>query len=297
MKQIHTFGLVTFKRSARIRAVLDEVVRWARGSNVRLVVHSLMHDLAGEGLTLARDEAELVDKSEVLVSIGGDGTFLAAVHIGKFSDKPVVGINVGDLGFLTDINAEHIAESLSRIHSGDYKIVKRMILSARVLRQGATIATLYALNDVYINRAGKPKLTALAAWHGDDFITCFQADGMIIATPSGSTAYSLAAGGPIIDPSVRAMLLTPICPHSLTERPLILPCDRPIRLQVRQNKAEVFLSTDGFEPVALRYEDEVVVTCGLSDINLVQVSDRSFFELLRQKLSWGKDFKAQEMLP
>ncbi|MDD5673620.1 MAG: NAD(+)/NADH kinase [Chitinivibrionales bacterium] len=297
MKPIKTFGLVTFKRSAKIRQVLDDIIRWAKAANVRLIVHSLMKDLAAEGLTLTQSEAELVDKSEALVSIGGDGTFLAAVHIGKFSEKPVVGINVGDLGFLTDISAEHITENLDKIRQGDYHIVKRMILEAKVLRRGVTLHTLYALNDVYINRAGKPKLTAIAAWHGEDFITCFQADGMIVATPSGSTAYSLAAGGPIIDPSVRAFLLTPICPHSLTERPLIVPCDKSVKLQVRQPNAEVFLSTDGFEPVALSYEDEVVITGGAAVINLIQVSQRSFFELLRQKLSWGKDFKTRDALP
>jgi NAD+ kinase len=297
MKQICSFGLVTFKRSDKIRMVLDEIIRWAQKTGARLVVHSLMHDLVREGLTLASSEAELVDKSEALVSIGGDGTFLAAVHIGKFSEKPVVGINVGDLGYLTDISAEHLEESLNRIHQGNYAIVKRMILEARVVRLGKPLATLYALNDIYINRAGKPKLTAIAAWHGEDMITCFQADGMIIATPSGSTAYSLSAGGPIVEPGVRALVLTPICPHSLTERPLILSCDKPVRLQIRQKGAEVFLSTDGFEPVALKYEDEVVVSAGAAGINLIQVSPRSFFELLRMKLSWGKDFKTREALP
>jgi NAD+ kinase len=130
----------------------------------------------------------------------------------------------------------------------------------------------------------------VAAWFGSDFITDFQADGIIVATPSGSTAYSLAAGGPIVEMSMRAFLVTPICPHSLTERPILLPADRPIRLVISQRNPDLILSADGLEWIRLQSGDEITITCGGDQSNIIQLSERSCFELLRTKLAWGQDY-------
>jgi NAD+ kinase len=152
----------------------------------------------------------------------------------------------------------------------------------------------HALNDIFINRFDNPKLTSIAAWHGDHFITDFYSDGIIVATPSGSTAYSLSAGGPIVEPGVHAFLVTPICPHSLSERPLILSSDQPIRFVMRQKNAEVLLSADGLESMKLQSDDEVMITYGGDQTNLIQLSSRSYFDLLRIKLEWGKSYKWSE---
>jgi NAD+ kinase len=211
--------------------------------------------------------------------------------LSKFSGKPVVGVNMGGLGFLTDVAVEEVEAALERIHRGDYATVSRMMLEAKVFRDGGEQRVFHALNDVFINRSDSPKLTSIAAWCGDRYITDFHSDGIIVATPSGSTAYSLSAGGPIVEPGVRAFLVTPICPHSLSERPLILSCDHPIRFTMRQKNAEVLLSADGLESMKLHYNDEVIITYGGEQTNLIQLSSRSYFDLLRVKLDWGKTYK------
>lgn len=134
-------------------------------------------------------------------------------------------------------------------------------------------------------------MTAISAWYGNDFITDFFADGVIVATPNGSTAYSLSAGGPIIEPNVKAFLLTPICPHSLTERPIILPSDNVIKLVVSETNSECLLSADGLESIQLQYNDEVIIHYGGDQTNLIQLAERSYFSLLRKKLDWGKAYK------
>ena len=225
------------------------------------------------------------------MSIGGDGTFLSVARMCRYSEKPVIGINLGGLGFLADIGLENIEESLMLLHEGHYTTISRMVLDACLIRQSEKICTFNALNDIFINRINTPKLTSISAWHGDDYITDFYADGIIVATPSGSTAYSLSAGGPIVEPSVKAFLLTPICPHSLTERPIILASDRAIRLVVNEKNPDLLLSADGLESTKLQSGDEVIISKGGTHSNLIQLTNRSYFALLRHKLDWGKGYK------
>jgi len=198
---------------------------------------------------------------------------------------------MGGLGFLTDVAPEEVEGALQRIHAGDYATVNRMMLKASVTRDKKELRVFHALNDIFINRFDSPKLTSIAAWHGEHFITEFHSDGIIVATPSGSTAYSLSAGGPIVEPSVHAFLVTPICPHSLTERPLILSIDQPVRLVMRQKIGNVVFSADSLETMQLQCNDEVTVTFGGDQTNLIQLSSRSYFDLLRVKLEWGKSYK------
>jgi len=291
MQSIASFGIVAFKQSAAIESVLARMQAWSRTSGVAVYFHPLLSTSVADPAQACATEEQFLQRSAAVVSVGGDGTFLSAIHLCKFSGKPVVGVNMGGLGFLTDVATEDVETALSRMAAGDYKIVNRMALKAAVIRTGVEIAALHALNDVFINRFDQPKLISIEAWHGLNFITEFHSDGIIVATPSGSTAYSLAAGGPIIEPNVRAFLVTPICPHSLTQRPLILPCDTFIRFVVPHKSAEMVLSADGLESVKLHGGDEAVITFDGDRTNLIQLSSRSYFELLRAKLDWGKNYK------
>jgi NAD+ kinase len=294
MIPIASFGIIAFKRSQQIHSTLDRILQWSRSTGVPVFFHPVLASSVPGSASVCATEAELLSKCEALVSVGGDGTFLSAVHLSHFSGKPVIGVNMGGLGFLTDIGPEDLENSFDRMSKGDYRSSARMLLEARVLRDGNTLATMRALNDVFVNRFDKPKLTSISVFSGDQYISEFVSDGLIVASPSGSTAYSLAAGGPIVDPDVKAFLLTPICPHSLTERPLILPCDRQLRLVMSQKSAEVMLSADGIESMRLKSGDEVLVSyCG-DQTNLIQLSQRSHFDLLRSKLGWGKDFKGSD---
>jgi NAD+ kinase len=291
MKPIGSFGIIAFRQSEKIHFTLDRILKWSEAGGVPVFFHPVTASYVHNSAYVCATENELISKSEALVSVGGDGTFLSAVHLSHFSGKPVIGVNMGGLGFLTDIGPEDLEGCLDKLTKGDYRTTARMLLEARIIRGGNVLSTMRALNDIFINRFDKPKLTSISAFSGDRYISEFVSDGLIVSTPSGSTAYSLAAGGPIVDPDVKAFLLTPICPHSLTERPLILPCDRQVRLVMSQKNAEMTLSADGIESLRLKSSDEVLVSfCG-DQTNLIQLSQRTHFDLLRSKLGWGKDFK------
>jgi NAD+ kinase len=289
MKPIKSFGIIAFKKTAQVRRILAELHGWTQAHDIQALFHPLLRSQLPRKSPLAKTERQLIDKSGALISVGGDGTFLSVAHLVKFTGKPVVGINAGGLGFLTDIGIENLSASLMKIVRGDYAMMSRMVIRAELTRDKKVVATLHALNDIFINRFHTPKLTSISAWYGEDFITDFQADGIIIATPSGSTAYSLAAGGPIVEPGLCAFVLNPICPHSLTERPLILPAQKPIRLLINRKNPDLLLSADGLESIRLRQGDEIIVSYDGKQANLIQLAERPYFELLRTKLHWGID--------
>jgi NAD+ kinase len=291
MNTIKSIGIVAFKRSPEMQCALKRIFEWSLARRVKVLFHPGLRGRLPRAARVARTMERFVGGSDAFVSLGGDGTFLAAAHIAKFSSKPIVGVNLGALGFLTDIGPDEIETHLSRIIDGRYTIVRRPVLEATLVRRKHALATFLALNDIFINRANTPKLTSISAWHGRDFITDFQADGIIVSTPCGSTAYSLSAGGPIIHPDVNAFLLTPICPHSLTERPIILSAGKGLRLLINQKNPDLQLSADGIESIQLHRGDEVEVRFGGARITIIQLSRRSHFELLRRKLDWGQDPK------
>jgi NAD+ kinase len=291
MKSITSFGIVSFKKNEQVSEILLRIQRWASGNNFTVYFHPILHGQLQNGAQVEESEDIFLEKSDAIVSVGGDGTFLSVAHISRFSEKPVVGVNLGGLGFLTDIGPEELETCLDKIKSGEYHLMSRMVLDACVTRGGISVCKFKALNDIYINRINMPKLTSISAWCGDAFITDFFADGLIVATPNGSTAYSLSAGGPIVEPTVQAFLLTPICPHSLTERPLILPADRPVRLVVNEKNPDLLLTADGLESFNLQCGDEVTVSYGGVRKNLIQLAERSYFSLLREKLGWGRGYK------
>jgi NAD+ kinase len=292
-KTIDTFGIVSFKRTPAVADVLERIRLWASGAGTGVIYHPILAAQLSRHEKTEASETDFIEKSDAIVSVGGDGTFLSVARMSGFSEKPIVGVNLGGLGFLTDISPEHLEERLGKISRGDYATISRMVLEARVLRGGAEVHRFKALNDVYINRVNVPKLTSISARCGNAFITDFFADGIIVATPSGSTAYSLSAGGPIVEPSVQAFLLTPICPHSLTERPLILPADTPIKLTVNDKNPDLLLTADGLESFNLHSGDEVIVSYGGVRKNLIQLAEKSYFSLLREKLGWGQGYKKE----
>jgi len=291
VKKINSFGVVAFKKSEMVRSVLNKIQAWSEHAEVPVLFHPLLKRRLPPGGKLARSATELIAKSDALISVGGDGTFLSLAHMVKFTEKPIIGINLGGLGFLADLDPENIECDLQKIHSGCYIDINRMVIKAVVVRNNTTVFTSHALNDIFINRYARPKLISLSAWYGDDFITDFQADGVIVATPSGSTAYSLAAGGPIVEPGTRAFLLTPICPHSLTERPIILPAEKNIRLVVNRKNPSLILSADGIHTIKLKNGDEIIVSYQGDKANLIQFAENTYFNSLRKKFNWGRDYK------
>lgn len=294
MQPVKSFGVVALAELPHLKSVIGRMFTWSRAKGVPVIFHPFLKSIAPAGAAIAADEKTLVASSDALISVGGDGTFLSVAHLCRFTQKPMAGINLGGLGFLTDIGPENLEENLEKISAGRYAIISRMVLEACLLRQGTAQCTFNALNDIFINRINIPKLASISAWYGGDFIADFQADGIIVATPSGSTAYSLSCGGPIVEPDVKALLLTPICPHSLSERPLLLPAEKPVRLRVNERNPDLLLSADGLDSVKLQCGDEITVSCGGASTNLIQITEQSYFSLLRTKLSWGTVAKRKQ---
>ncbi len=293
-KHVRCIGVVSFKDSAAIRGLLERIARWASRRPVRIAFHPPRTPRLPRGIETPASKREFLRASDVLLSLGGDGTFISVVHMAGFSRKPVVGVNTGGLGFLTDITPRVLESSLDHIAAGEFDVVHRMTLEARIVREGETVKKLRALNDLFINRCDKPKLITVGAWYGNNHISTFQGDGVIVATPSGSTAYSLAAGGPIVEPDLELFLFTPICSHSLTERPLILSSSTPIRLTTEPDNPHAMVSADGLETVKLKGGDEILIGRGEADTKLLHLSGLSYFDLLRRKMNWGKNLKARD---
>jgi len=294
MKTLNSFGVVAFKESPRVEDIVNRLLVWAKKNNLHIAFHPALQNKVGQKELVAADECDLISRSDALVSVGGDGTFLSVAHMCKFSEKPIIGINLGSVGFLTDLCPETLEESMNKVRNREYTIITLPALETSVLRSGEKVCTLHALNDIYVNRINKPKITSISTWYGDDYVTDFFADGIIVATPNGSTAYSLSAGGPIVEPGVKAFLLTPICPHSLTERPLILSSDRSIRLIVNERNPDLLLSADGLQSFTLQCGDEILISYSDIKTNMVQLGQKSYFDLLRQKLEWGRGYKQRD---
>ncbi len=235
---------------------------------------------------------ELFDRSDILISIGGDGTLLSLSRRSYAYDKPILGINAGNLGFLTDVKLTEIEEFIEKIFKGEYRIDHRMVLSVELLSQVAN-KSLIAFNDVVLSR---PSIEGMV--NVDAYVTSQEAhmikkhlnryygDGVIISTPTGSTAYNLSAGGPIVYPLTEALIVTPICPHSLTERPLVLPADFEILFESRD---ETIIVVDGQDIYNLKFFDGICIKIAPKGVRMIHRLERNYFDILKQKLHWGSN--------
>lgn len=237
------------------------------------------------------DKNALVTQVGLVVILGGDGTLLGMANCIAEADAtiPILGVNFGSLGFLTEVTLPELYPSLEAAVTGAAHIEERLMLRATTMRGGAVFAENIALNDVVVTKAARSRMIDLLVSVGDEFVTRVKADGLIVATPTGSTAYNLAAGGPIVQPSVDALILTPIAPHTLTNRPIVIPASSPVRVQPQmEDRAEVFVTFDGQAGFLVQAGDEIRICRAAQTLRLVRPSTRSYFEVLRQKLKWGE---------
>lgn len=229
-------------------------------------------------------------RMDLLVTLGGDGTLLRGARLVATHHTPVLGVNLGHLGFLTSIQPDALEASLVRFAAGEHWLDVRFTLQARVVTRDGTVGTEYmALNDAVLHKGGFARVIQLAVFVGEEReeVGAYAADGLILSTPTGSTAYSLSAGGAIVAPSMECLLATPICPHTLAVRPLVLPAETRIEVEIRDPSAEVVLTLDGQEGEALVNGDRLVVSRGEATVPLVRFEGQSFFTTLRRKLHWG----------
>ncbi|MEY4094290.1 MAG: putative inorganic polyphosphate/ATP-NAD kinase [Acidobacteriota bacterium] len=248
--------------------------------------------LFASGTRTTVDRSAMPSQVDLAIVLGGDGSLLAMAKTIAESgrDIPILAVNFGSLGFLTEITRPEILDSLDAVLNNRATHDLRMMLRAVGTRGGQAFATHMALNDVVFSRTALSRMIDLSVSVGDQMVTSIKADGLIVATPTGSTAYNLAAGGPIVHPAMDALVLTPIAPHTLTNRPIVIPTERGVRVQSTSTNAgdEVYVSIDGQTGFGMQRGDEVSITKSDRPMRLIRATSRSYFEVLRQKLKWNE---------
>lgn len=241
------------------------------------------------GCSVAEAEPEKLARSvDLILVLGGDGTMIATSRMIGDTDVPVLGVNYGGLGYLAEFRIEELYSALESILSGNYRLDKRVMLAVELMRGNEQVTRNRVLNDVVINKSALARIIEIEAYLNQQFVNSFRADGLIVSTPTGSTAYNLSAGGPVIYPSMNAVVITPICPFTLSNRPIVVPDDAVIELCLKTEQEDVALTLDGQVGFPLKVEDRVVIHKSQTTFNLVQPMNRNYFDVLRDKLRWGR---------
>ncbi|MDW8167848.1 MAG: NAD(+)/NADH kinase [Acidobacteriota bacterium] len=269
-------------------SIIEHLSRFLAERGIELVAEPIIEEMApGCRATLVPPE-KLPSTIDLLVVMGGDGTMLAAARLMGGRRIPVLGVNFGGLGYLTEFTLEEMFPALERALMEEALVDSRMMLDAFVYRAGQCVAEYSVLNDAVVNKSALARIIQIECWIDGAPVTTFRADGLIVSTPTGSTAYSLSAGGPIVHPSVAAIVITPICPHMLTNRPLVISDQSDVKLILRTPREEVTLTLDGQVGFALQVGDEVIVHKSAKTFDLISPPNKNYFQVLRDKLYWGK---------
>jgi len=286
MTPIEQIGIFSKPNAEAAYQVVPRLLHWLSERNLRCRLDELTAQYAGLPDGLPREHVP--DGCQLIVVLGGDGTLLSAARATGSREIPLFAVNLGSLGFLTAITTESLFAELQRVIAGDTKISKRRMLHVDLVRAGEVRASYEALNDIVITKASIARMIEVEAYVNNHFMCAYRADGLILASPTGSTAYSLAAGGPIVFPTVEAVCITPICPHTLTNRPVIVPSDVFISIVNRAADESAFLTVDGQVGEPLNEGDEINSRRSDHFIHLIRPPQNSFFDVLRQKLKWGE---------
>ena len=284
---IRCVGILALAQRGRVAEALHDVVKWFAAREIAVL---LAEEHAAEfGLPeLAAPRAELAARADLLMSLGGDGTLLGTARLAAPLGKPVLGVNLGGFGFLAALPQEGMLEHLAEVMAGRGRVQSRMMLQASVFQGTKPVATFLALNDIVVARGALSRLSRLHTRISGEPVSDFPADGMIVATPTGSTGYALSAGGPAVDPEMRALIVTPICPHTLSARTIVVPAGRTVAIELPEAAGEgLHLTADGQEGMSLQAAECVEVTEAPFSACLVGLAGDSFYSKLREKLGWG----------
>jgi NAD+ kinase len=287
-RRINSVGLVVKRNRPEALAIARELAGWIRAHGLTALADRAV---ARQIEARAMAPAELARRADLIVVLGGDGTMLSVARLVGERETPILGVNLGSLGFLTEVHRTEARESLDRVLSGDFEVDRRITLEATIAsdsrrRAARKASVMRALNDVVINKRAIGRLLELDVTADRKPFCSYRCDGLIVATPTGSTAYALSAGGPIIFPTLGVMVLAPICPHALSNRPVVLPDSFEIEVRVTTPDHDASLTLDGQESMRLRRDDVVHIRKGKSTVALVR-SEHPYFEIWRDKLHWG----------
>ena len=292
MSSINRIGIVLKPNQPKALNTICELAVWLAERNIRL--------LGGPEIERQRIEHEtgcaveevptnkLAAEVDLMLVLGGDGTMIATARLAGDQEVPVLGVNYGGLGYLTEFRIEELFSALEMILSGNYRLDKRVMLDVELQRHDTVLTSNRVLNDVVINKSALARIIEIEVSFNHQFVSSFRADGLIVASPTGSTAYNLSAGGPIVFPSMNAVVLTPICPFTLSNRPLVVPDSGEIELTLKTDNEDVALTLDGQVGFPLQVEDRVTIRKSKTTFNLIQPSTRNYFDVLRDKLRWGR---------
>ncbi len=278
------FGIIGHLQRPNLEKTVKTVIDWLKSQNLKYWVCEELAEAVSE-TEYVKPYSRIWEGADCILSLGGDGTMLFSIRAVGDHGIPVFGINVGSLGFLTEIMPEDIPSELEKLKNGKYTIEERMALEANIV--GTEKGKYYALNDIVLDRGETIRLIKLDLYRNNQFVCPYNADGLIISTPTGSTAYNLAAGGPVLHPHLGALIANPICPHSLTLRPILFDDQSELMVKVSSGETDVRLTVDGQISCILDPGAEVVVRKAPHVVKLIRIKDYSFFEILRTKLHWG----------
>jgi NAD+ kinase len=285
MRKIETVGIISKPKIAEAPEIVCGVLEWLEKRGVQCRCDRQTAEYAGNRPYFSREE--LPEGTDLIIVLGGDGTLLSAARVVAGCNIPLFAVNLGHLGFLTAIRVEDLYPELERALKGEHRIGRRRMVDCELVRDGEIIGTYSALNDVVITKSELARMIDLDAHVDNHFVAAYKADGLIIATPTGSTAYSLSAGGPVIFPSVNAFCITPICPHMLTNRPVIVPDSSVIQI-LNHGEDRTYLTIDGQVGEPLSKGDRIVCRSSPKTIQLIRPPKMLFFDVLREKLKWGE---------
>lgn len=282
-----TVGIVSRPRRSNLATVVPPLLEWFASRKI----HVLYDEETATCLPHSTDglpRAQVAQQAQLLLVLGGDGTLLAAARVVAPHGIPILPINMGSLGFLTSFTLEEMYPAIEETLAGRASSSERVMLAVDLLREGAVVERQTVLNDAVVNKGTLARMIDLQLTIDGDFVCRYTADGLIVATPTGSTAYSLSAGGPIVHPAVECWVITPICPHTLTDRPVIVRDSACVEIALSENAESVFLTLDGQTGIPMRPGDKVRLRRSSQRLKLIQPPAKPYFEILRSKLKWGE---------
>jgi len=284
--KLDSVGLMVNYKKEKTQETACRIIDWLNTKKLKVCIEG------NKGKEIGREELncpteKFLKNVDLIISLGGDGTLLRAARLVAIEDIPIFGVNLGGLGFLTQIGIDDLEKSLEKLYRGRYFLDERMMLSCTVKRKDKEIKKLIALNDVVIGKGAFARIICLATYVNNNYVITYSADGLVVSTSTGSTAYSLSAGGPIVNPNINSIILTPICPHTLSARPLIISENDQVQIKLESSEEEVMATIDGQEGFALEPNDEVMVKKSDHKAQLITFKDKSFYAILREKLRWS----------
>lgn len=292
MTSIKRIGVVVKPHQPEALETLCKLTEWLTARGIALIGgqavdrERIEHE-TGCVIEVIPDD-ELPPKVDLILVLGGDGTMIATARMLGDCEVPVIGVNYGGLGYLAEFRIEELFTALESILAGDYKLEKRVMLAVELWRGDELVTRNRVLNDVVMNKSALARIIQIDTYLNDQFVNSFRADGLIVSTPTGSTAYNLSAGGPIIFPTMNTVVITPICPFTLSNRPIVVPDDSVIEVRLMTEKEDVALTLDGQVGFPIQARDRVIIRKSNTTFNLVQPKNRNYFDLLRDKLRWGR---------